>query len=279
MTSVSCHEGVWTHPASGHRLFYRLWRPQDVHHLVVILHGFGEHGGRYLEVGARLAEQGIGVVAPDLIGHGRSDGQRGDLDVRQCVEALARLTDSVWLSEFTLKHYAVFGHSFGGLVAIQWALEAPSGLHRLVLQAPLLEAGFHIPHWKVAAARVFALLWPTWPLSTGLDAGALSRDPGVVEAYVADPLVHRVMSARTYAALVRAWDDAVMRAEQLHVPTLFLCGLADRIISVEAAHRWFDRLLCEKRRMTFPGCYHELHHEPVRDEALRAVADWVRADG
>lgn len=280
MTGIRCLEGSWVDPSSHRRVGYRCWQPPSARALLVILHGFGEHGGRYHAVATALAAQGLWVAAPDLWGHGRSGGQRGDIEqVVQYVQQVRRMTDELFLPESGLAQYALFGHSFGGLLAIRWALDSPPGLRRLVLQSPLLKVGFPLPRWETLAASVLARGWPTFPFSLHLDVEALSRDPAIVQAYRADPLVHHAMSARTYRSMLRVRDDVVERAASLRTPTLLLCGAADRVVSVEAAQRWFERLRCEKRSVVFPGCYHELHHEPVRDEVLQLVHDWTLADG
>jgi alpha-beta hydrolase superfamily lysophospholipase len=243
---------------------------------LVIVHGFGEHSGRYEPFAHALAEHGIGVAAADLWGHGRSGGRRGDVEqVDDYVQHVWRMTNEVFLPESGQAKYALFGHSFGGLVAILWALSNPTNLRRLVIQSPLLEVGFPIPRWKSAAASLLARCWPTFTFPMNLDIGALSHDPAVVQAYRADPLVHNSMSARTYCSILRAQGGAFERVSMLRVPLLMLCGSADRVISVETAQRWFDRLGCEKRSVTFPACYHELHHEAVRGEVLRLIRDWT----
>jgi alpha-beta hydrolase superfamily lysophospholipase len=242
----------------------------------MLVHGFGEHGGRYGTFADGLARRGIWVVAPDLWGHGRSEGARGDLgSVAECVRSFEAMARDLFVSDAAPLPYAVLGHSFGALVAVHWALTRPVALRSLITQSLLLEVGFPIPRWKVAAATVLRACWPSFSLSMGLDLGALSRDPSVAAAYRADPLVHNRMSARAYHALRSAAGEAVRRAPELRVPCLFLCGAADRIISVETASRWFDLLAAKKSRVIFPGCYHELHHETVRDEVLRLVSEWI----
>ncbi len=274
--SVSYDEDAWIDPSSGRRLAYRLWRPPSSSALLIVIHGFGEHGGRYHSFAQSLAERGICVAAPDLWGHGRSDGQRGDLeDISRCVQDLSRLADQALLPASGYSHYALFGHSFGGLVAIHWAIEHPVSLRRVVVQSPLLEAGFPVPRWKTLSATVLAHCWPTCTFPMNLDLPSLSHDPAVARAYRADPLVHNAMTARAYRAIMRARDTAFERAPMLNIPVLLLYGTADQIISIPMAQRWFDRLTCERRIVSFTDAFHELHHEPVSDQIVALVADWI----
>ncbi len=279
MSGSPCVEGSWVEPSSEQTFSYRLWRPATSRALLVIVHGFGEHSGRYEAVAKILVEQGICVAALDLWGHGRSGGARGDLgQIADCAKHSWMMTTEVFLPQSGQERYALFGHSFGGLVAILWALDYPSNLRRLVIQSPLLEVGFPIPKWKKAAAALLVRCWPRYRLPIDLDPAALSHDPAIREAYLADPLVHNAMSARTYTSILQAQEEVFERAPTLRMPVLLMCGGEDRIISVDAAQRWIGRVVCEKRNVVFPDCYHELHHERIRDEALRLVCDWVSAD-
>jgi alpha-beta hydrolase superfamily lysophospholipase len=272
MSVVSETEGTWVEQGTGRAFGYRAWQPDIPRERLVIVHGFGEHGGRYGAFAAGLARQGIWVVAPDLWGHGRSGGPRGDVrSVGECVSSFEAMAREL----FGSARYTVFGHSFGALVAVHWALGQPEALCSLIAQSPLIEVGFRIPSWKSAAVAVLGTCWPAFGLSMGLDVDALSHDPSVASAYRADPLVHDRMSAGAYHALRSAAREAIRRAPELRTPCLFLCGTEDRIVSVEAASRWFDLVAARKSRVIFPGCYHELHHEAVRDEVLRLVSGWV----
>lgn len=275
MSGVSFTEGAWHTPRSPHQLWYRWWQPPGARHTLVIVHGFGEHGGRFASLAADLAQAGFAVVAIDLWGHGRSHGPRGALDVPGCATDLAVLTTQVILPASGHEHCTVFGHSFGGLLAIWWALHHPARLRSLVVQSPLLEVGFPIPWWKVTVGRLFGMLWPSFSLSMNLDVNALSHDPAVAAAYQADPLVHNVMTAGSYCSILRTRDDVMAQAAALTVPVLLLLGSADRVVSVAMAQRWFERLRCHKRLVVFPDAYHELHHEGVRAEVLRLAQRWM----
>ena len=276
MSEAAAQEGAWRDPATRATLHYRAWRPSSVRAVLILLHGFGEHGGRYQAFASSLAARGIWVAAPDLPGHGRSGGKRGHIpQPAVCVQQLWTMTNEVFLPASGLTSYSLFGHSFGGLLAILWAMQNPPNLRRLVLQSPLLEMGFPIPWWKTTAAQLLTGWWPTATFSTNLDAEALSHDPAVVQGYRTDPLVHHVMSARTYCAILRAKARALDGTAAVRRPVLMLTGGGDRIVSLEAAHRWFDRVAGEKERAVFPDAYHELHHEPAREDVIRLVGDWV----
>jgi alpha-beta hydrolase superfamily lysophospholipase len=276
MTAAACREGTWTAPGSDRTWSYRYWQPAPARALLVVLHGFGEHGGRYAPVAEDLAEQGIAVAVPDLWAHGRSGGRRGDVgDVGACAEECRALVEAVWRPAWP-GGYTLFGHSFGGLLAIAWATAHPQGLRGLVAQSPLLDVAFPLPRLKVLAAKFLAGCCPGARLSLNLDAGALSHDPAVAAGYREDPLVHNSMSARTYQMIWRVRDRVLADAASLRVPTLLLCGGEDRIASAAAAQAWFARLGCEKRLAVFPDAYHELHHEPVRGDVVRLVAEWTR---
>ena len=279
MSGAAAEQGSWRDPATGANMAYRSWRPSSVKALLVLLHGFGEHGGRYESFASSLTARGIWVAAPDLPGHGRSGGRRGHIpQPAVCLQQLMTMTNHIFLQAAGLARYTVFGHSFGGLLAILWAMQNPPALQRVILQSPLLEVGFPIPWWKTSAAQALAGWWPTAAFSTNLDASALSHDPAVVQGYQTDPLVHHVMTAKTYCATLQAKARACDGTASVRRPVLLLTAGADRIVSVEAARQWFERLAGEKEHVAFPGAYHELHHEGACEEVIRLVSGWVLGD-
>lgn len=276
MGEVKSYEGSWTIPSSARTYRYTVWQPERSRALLLILHGFGEYGGRYEALARTLAGQGIGIFIPDLWGHGRSGGARGHIgSLMQCLSDLHALTKQVAVPMFGQASYALFGHSFGGLVGILWGLRHPEHLRCLVIQSPLLEVGFPIPSWKINLAKLLACSWPAASLAMNLNVTMLSHDPAVIRAYRTDPLVHNRMSAGTYCDILHAKDEAFALVSSLTRPTLLLCGAQDRIISVDAAQRWFARVSCEKKSVVFPNTYHELHHEPVQHEVLQLIHGWI----
>lgn len=277
MNAVVSTEGTWRSARSKKQIHYILWHPPvAARALLVLIHGFAEYAGRYQQAASRLAQRGIWVAAADLPGHGRSSGSRGDVgSVEACIEDLESLTESVFIPSSGQNHFSVYGHSFGGLLAIAWMLKNPPLLKRAAIQSPLLETGFPIPAWKKMAAKWLNILCPTCSLAMDLDPAWLSQDLRVGEAYRRDPLVHNKMSARSYHSILETRDRVNAQAGNCQTPTLLLYGAADKIISTSMARQWFDRLRCEKRCVVCPDCRHELHNEPVLPDVIREIADWT----
>ena len=271
-------EAPWNHPTANRSLWYRLYQPSPSRGLVLLIHGFGEHSGRYEGVARALAQQSLSVACPDLRGHGRSTGQRGD--VQRCSEYLEDLDALVREVILPMTHhdrYALFGHSAGGLLVLLWAIVGSPAHRALIIQSPLLAVGYPVPRWKSALAGWLTRAVPRLSVPIGLDPSWLSHDPLVAQRYRTDPLVHDRITLRGYAALQTAMREAHEGADRVRLPTLMLYGAEDRVISLAACRDVFERLTCEKRLLAFEGCYHELHFEPVQPQVIAALAQWVHA--
>jgi len=278
MGTVQIREGIWDHPTSRRRLFYRIWSQATSRILLVIVHGFGEHGGRYDSLARRLVEHDMAVACPDLWGHGRSSGRRGDIDrIDLMADDLTALTRDLVLAQAGTERVAVFGHSFGGLVAAEWVLRSSDAYACVVLQSPLFGVGFPVPRWKERLSGIARVFCPMLSLSIGLDPTWLSHDPLIVQRYRQDPLVHHHISLRGYAALQQTIQHVCAHASELATPTLVLYGAEDRVISIQACKDIAERMTCEKRVVAFPGSYHELHHEAVREDVVKQIVQWVQA--
>lgn len=240
---------------------------------VLLLHGLGEHAGRQLILGAWLAAAGFDVVAPDLPGHGRSPGRRGDAaGIGALVDAIRPLWDSLP----TIQPRLLAGHSFGGLIATVLAAEVAPQLGALVLSSPFFAVGTPPQTWQRVAAAVLRVLAPALALPTGLDPRAVSHDPDVVQAYRADPLVHDRLSARLYASLVQTQQQLPQLAAALAlVPVLSWHGDADRLTSHAATARIAPQFSAPGSRfLSVTGGFHELYHDtPETATQVRAALD------
>ena len=181
----------------GLRLHAQGWQsataPKGV---ICLVHGLGEHSGRYGHLAAFLNQAGYVLLAFDLRGHGKSEGQRGH------APGFEALLDEVsQLSEEATERYPdrprfLYGHSLGGNLVITYALRRHPQLAGVIATGPLLQPAFEPPAWKMTLGKIMYSLWPTLSTSNEIDRQGLSRDPEIVRAYNDDPLVHDRLSAR-----------------------------------------------------------------------------------
>ncbi|MCA8020582.1 alpha/beta hydrolase [Burkholderia metallica] len=247
---------------------------------IALVHGLAEHAGRYAALAARLNAAGIDVLAIDLRGHGQSPGKRawverfdGYLDDADALVAEAARGDAPLF---------LMGHSMGGAVAALYAIErAPARGHALtglVLSSPALAPGRDVPRWMLAVSRVISRVWPTFP-AIRIDAALLSRDPAVVAANRADPLVHHAaVPARTGAEIL----DAMTRIESgrggLRVPVLVYHGTEDKLTEPDGSRAFGARVGSPDRTlMLYEGGFHETMNDLERDRVIDALIAWIHA--
>jgi acylglycerol lipase len=262
--------------AGGKRIFWQWWAPDSGPHAVIVLvHGASEHSDRYRHVAARLVAEGYAVYALDHRGHGRSQGARAVID--RIANAVADVDHVVLAAGSRHPGVPIFvlGHSMGGTISVAYALAHQDRLSGLILSGPLaaLEAA---PAPLRFAGRVLSLVAPGLPL-VAIDSSLVSRDPEVVAAYQADPLVHHgKLPARTVAELAAVIDTFPARAPEIKVPTLILYGTADRLCPPAGSEMLGDRVgAADKLVKPYEGLYHEILNEPEREQVLDDVCDWL----
>jgi len=272
---IRTRDGFWGPAGTRRRIAYRLWLPDRPKALLVLVHGLWEYVKRYESFAVSLAQRGLAVAGQDLRGHGGSTGKTGHFDrMGTLVDDLDGVTDAVFRPAAACQRVAVYGHSFGGLIAIHWMLRG-CPVQRAVIQSPVLGVGVPVPAWKDLAARWIARWFPELPVPTGMDSRWISRDTEVVQDYRSDPKICVRLSAGGYQGLVLGMQEAQRLADRFGTPTLLLLGGGDRVISVEAARRWFAKIPARKQLMEFPGAYHELHHDSQIQGLSDAIDAWV----
>ena len=259
-------------------LYWQGWLPAGPATGVVLLcHGLGEHSGRYANVVDALVPDGWAVYGLDHRGHGLSGGRRAHLDAY-----------ADWLADYHTFRRAVvarhpglpvflLGHSMGGQIALAYALDHQDDLRGLVLSAPAL-ASNAVPKQVVPLLMGLSRIAPTLR-PAGIDGTKVSKDPAVIAAYQADPLVYQGNpTLGLSAALFRQFGPLVERSRGLRIPLLLQHGSADVLAdpagtrALEAAHgspdatvRWYE------------GLWHEIYNEPERDVPLSDLREWLAA--
>jgi alpha-beta hydrolase superfamily lysophospholipase len=256
----------------------REWMPDGAARgLVVLVHGFDDHGGRYLHVGQALAEAGFVLCSYDARGQGRSEGPWA------WVDRYERLMDdlSAFLALATARHPGLprflYGHSMGGNEVLNFLLRRKPKLAGAVATGPWLELAVRAPAVQLAAARLAAKLPFTLALPTGMDPAGISHDPAVVAAYLADPCVKGKITPRLLVGVLDAGQWALAHAAELAVPLLILHGDADQITAHGASRRFAEAAGPLATFRSWPGGFHELHNEPEKAEVLKVITDWLAA--
>jgi len=259
------------------RLYRQSWSPDDEPRAAILLvHGLGEHSGRYAYLAEHCTARGFDVHAVDHYGHGKSEGMAGHVErFSVFLDGLRALRDSVRDSERPL---FLLGHSMGGLIAARFLVEDQASFRACVLSGPALLSDAAPSALVMAIVRLVSWLAPTAPL-LGLDPSGVSRDPDVVAAYVRDPLVHHGKStARLIVELTAAMQAGLAEAPTIELPLLLMHGEADKLTSPSGSQALYERVRStDKTLRLYPGLYHEIFNEPERDQVLGEMSAWLEA--
>jgi acylglycerol lipase len=262
--------------ADGTKLAYRAWPVDGAGITFAVVHGLGDHSGRYAPFAEAMARHGTSTYALDLRGHGQSEGQRGHVDSwtqwTDDVSAFVRHVEGIGAAEVV-----PVGHSFGGAALLSTVLagKLPNS-KRFVVSSPALMLRLKAPAWKVAVAPFASRVVPRLAMDNEVDPGAISRIPEVVAAYRADPLVHNRISSRMFIEWQKATVDILARASQIKVPFLVLAGAADPLIDPEGSRRLHREAPAQSELHLLEGRYHEPFNDLGSDEVFQLIADWVR---
>jgi acylglycerol lipase len=270
-------EGTFT-GCGGFNLYYQCWQaPSDSPRAVLVMaHGLAEHSGRYLNLVNYFIPRGYEVWAFDYEGHGKSGGRRGH--VRRFANYVQDLETFLQMVAQKRPGSRIFlvGHSMGGPVAALAALHQQQVLAGLIVSGPTFQHSLKAPQPLKTVVRVLSLLMPRIGV-TVIDASGISRDAGVVSAYVSDPLVHRgKISARLASEIVAAGEQASRQARLLSLPLLILQGSADRLCSPQGSKVFYQQAGSKDKTLKlYDGFYHEVYNEPGHEEVLKDVEEWV----
>lgn len=263
---VSREWGLPGGPGGAQRLHARAWAAggADPSWLAVLVHGYGEHIGRYEHVAEYLCARGAAVYGLDHRGHGRSEGERVLIeDFAGVVEDVHRLVTQA-RSAYARLPLVMVGHSMGGLIAARYAQAHPGELTALALSGPLLGRCDFVP----------ALLAHEEIPDVPIDPAALSRDPAVGEAYAADELVwHGSFKRPTLEAIATELKRAAADGSIGTLPLLWLHGADDRIVPVDGTAEGILSLAGDDvTARILPGAQHEVFNETDREAVLEEVA-------
>ena len=258
-------------------LFYQSWHPDSQSKAVfIIIHGFGEHSGRYPHLVQHLTQHEIAVYTFDQRGFGRSPGQRGHInhwdEYRQDVRTFIQMVKK---QENNLPVF-LFGHSMGAITVLDDPIFFNKNLAGIIAQGgPFEPVGVGSPV-LIKIARFMSKIMPSFSLSLYINPDALSHDPAVAQSYRTDPLVHGKASARWGTETLDAVDRIKDCCTEITVPVLILHGGSDQLNAVHGAYAYFESLsVTDKTIKTYPAAFHELHNEVNREPVFQDLTNWI----
>ena len=243
--------------------------------VVVLVHGLGEHAGRYDHVARRLNSWGFAVRGYDQYGHGESDGVRGALPTEtRLVDDLADVIDSTRKRMESGTPLILMGHSMGGLVAASLVALGQVQVDALVLSSPALDPGLNT--FQKFLIAILPRIAPHLTVGNGLDPNFISHDLAVVAAYKADPRVHDRISSRLARFIADGGPQVVEHASHWTVPTLLMYAGADRLVNPEGS-RAFAAAAPQQvvRAHCFEGLYHEIYNELESEPVFERLRQWL----
>jgi alpha-beta hydrolase superfamily lysophospholipase len=260
-------------------IYYQGWLPEEsVKAILLVVHGLGEHSGRYMNVVDYFVPLGYAIYGLDHIGHGKSGGER------EMVQRFDDYTDTLTIFYNMVTEWQVgnpifiLGHSMGGLIAPYYLLDHQDKFAGAIISAPVVKIGDSVSQATITMAKILSKIAPKMGL-LALDVNGISRDPDVVEAYVNDPLVfHDKTPARLGAELLSAMLRVTEEVGKITLPFIVLQGSEDSLVEPSGAQMLYDKASSnDKTLKIYEGLYHEVFNEPERDQVLKDVEDWLKA--
>lgn len=254
--------------------YVREWKNPGNKANLVIIHGVGEHSGRYKHVADYFTDREINVYTGDLIGHGRSDGPR--VYIRSAEDYLSNVRFLVNRVDDD-KPIFILGHSMGGFIVLYYGIrDQDPRVKGIIATSPYIKAKLAIPKWKVLAGKAMGRLAPGFRLENGIGIDTICRDKAVCRAYGQDELNCPTVTAGWFVALEKARRELCRNAAGFYYPCFILQAGEDLIVDPEATGRFFESLQVEDKTLKlYDGFYHEILNDPGKEEAMEAIHSWI----
>jgi alpha-beta hydrolase superfamily lysophospholipase len=255
----------------GLQLFSRTWLAEKPKAVIALIHGFGEHSGRYAHVADFFNKNGYSVFALDNRGHGKSEGKRGHAPTYG-----SYLDDiEVFLNYVTTQSAGqpifLYGHSMGGNLVLNYVLRRKPTLKGIITTGPWIQLAFAPKPILITIGKLMRSIIPSFSQDSGLNQMHISKDPAVVEAYKNDPLVHGKITASASLSLLEAGDYLNEYAGEMPIPALIMHGDEDLLTSQPASEAFAKRVSGPITYKKWEGMYHEIHNEPKQLEVFNYI--------
>jgi alpha-beta hydrolase superfamily lysophospholipase len=260
----------------GLNIYAKEWKPDgNVKGVVALVHGLGEHIGRYDHVAEAFGKAGYAMVGFDQRGHGKSDGVRGYESYDKAMEDITRNIQNA-RDRYPGVPVFLYGHSLGGNLVLYYTLTQKPELKGVIATSPGLATAEPLAPALLLVTKLLYRLAPSAKIKNGLDLAGLSHDPQVAEKYVADPLVHPFISPRLALDMLNAGNYCVEHASEFPLPLLLMQGTADRLVSPKRTKDF--AMAAPLSKITYKeweGFFHEMHNEPQKADVINTMIGWM----
>lgn len=264
--------------SDGLQLYLQGWEPDEgVRAVICLIHGLGEHSGRYAHIAHFLLSSGYAVISFDLRGHGNSEGIRGHFP---SIDVVLQDLDALLLvarERYPDVPVFLYGQSLGGILVLTYVLRYKPELAGVVSSSPGLRTALEKQKGKIALARLLVIVAPSMTLPSGLDTHALSHDEKVVLNYVQDPLVHDRASLSFANTMLKAIQWTYQHASEFDLPLLMMHGTADWVAYYQGSQEFANLVQGDVTLKLWEGLYHEVHNEPEKEEVLNYLLGWLES--
>lgn len=260
----------------GTTLFGQSWMPgKQPRALINYVHGFMDHSSRFRNWAGRLCNNGYGITAIDLRGHGRSEGRRGYAADFSCyLQDIHTLCENSQIL-FPGCSSVLYGHSLGGNLVTNYLISENPLPKAAVISSPWFTLTYKPPLVKYLMAGMLRFLLPGLTVKSDIEAEGLSRDQDVVNSYNSDPLVHHAILPRLFFEIEQYGKRASQSIYKINIPLLVMHGNADRITSFRQTADFVRNAGKCTTFKQWPGAYHELHNELHEQEVFNYLLNWL----
>ena len=258
-------------------IFIRSWPSNnDPTYNIIIIHGLGEHSGRYKEFASFFIKKNIGVFSFDLIGHGKSDGLKGHIsNIKDFTDSIEEVLIEV-RKRFINTPIIMFGHSLGGCLALDYLIERKSKeISLAIISSAWIETKIQIPKYLLIIQRVIHTLFPKVRLSNRLDTKDLSKDIKIIDKYKNDSLVHDRISLNLLSEINKTIEKIKNKDYNIEIPVLIIHGKKDKIISYKGSEL-INKKIKDSKLKLYDNVYHEPHNDNEKKEILEYYYDFIK---
>jgi acylglycerol lipase len=262
--------------ADGLKLFGQGWEASDEPRAVVCLvHGLGEHSGRYAHLAKVLTQSDMSLMAFDLRGHGKSEGQPGHTPSIDAYMGDIELSLTQARRRYPGRALFLYGHSLGGLLVLNYELRCNPELNGVIASAPGLKTSLEEQPLKIALSLVLGKFFPRLSIPSGLETSQLSRDPQVVKDYEEDPLVHDRTTLGFARTMIPVLSWTFEHAATFSSPLLIVHGAEDKLAYPQGSCEFARALVGRCDLKLFEGLRHEIHNEPEQEQVFHYLLGWI----